>query len=216
MKKEITRTRNLLMEEFFADKVKRRFRRFVEGGNHGLEMQRTVAEFYRSLKGVKEVFENENPSCPDPDCLVHFNTGKIKEIEVKSFGGTRLSGLTVCNHPKLLNDRLTHVINYEFVDSKLRIKTVVDTELYRLAGVCDKGKYIGLIRSNRDNGKKVKARAFTDFYFSDPNKDLTLKDLMAEELMAKTEITYTLAKLLEYPKAQVVEILDKLYIAGGD
>lgn len=210
----MTRKRSTEIEDFLNRQIqndKNGIWKSVKSNNYGLVFQRAIADYFESKKekfGIALVECNLNPSDPKPDIVCTMKDGSIQVYEVKSFKDTMLSGLTICNHPSMLKSTITYLINYIFAGDKVAVRSVVETELHRLTGLAKPGtRYAGCILATRDNGKKAKGRSFNDFYFSDPANDTPLDVLLAKEMLLKTELHYTVSKLVpgEYETQEVAD-----------
>jgi hypothetical protein len=209
---KITRKRNIEIENFINNRIKKdetsRWKS-VKSNNYGLVFQQAIGDYFTHTKkkfGISKVDVNFNPSDPRPDVVLTMKDGTVLEKEVKSFKDEMLSGLTICNHPNLLKDVPTYVVNYVFNGEKVFARMVIETELHRLTGIAKSGKYCGCLLSTRDNGKKLKGRCFNDFFYSNPDDDKTIEELNNKALILKTELHYTIAKLVpgNYEPLEVV------------
>ena len=217
---KMTRKRNTEIEDFLNRQIqndKNGIWKSVKSNNYGLVFQRAIADYFESKKekfGITQVECNLNPSDPKPDIVCTMKDGSVQVYEVKSFKDTMLSGLTICNCPRLLKDSWTYLINYIFVGDKVAVRSVVECELHRLTGIAKSGKYKGKLLSTMDNGKKLKAKNFTAFYFGKPEDDESLETLTSEDMMLETELHYTVAKLV--PGKYEPEVVKDAYIYQRD
>ena len=105
---------------------------------------------------------NENPNDPRTDVYFICVDGERDGYEVKSIKDGSLSGLTICNDPRLLNDKKVLLINYTVDENQtIFVLDVYGTEIFRLTSINDGGKYKGCLMSTRDTGKKLKEEIST-------------------------------------------------------
>ena len=152
------------------------------------------AKKYRILRAES----NENPNNPRTDVYFISNEREFDGYEVKSIKDGKLSGLTICNNPHLLNDKKVLLINYTVDENNtISVIDVYETEHFRLTGINTSGKYKGCLISTRDTGKKIKGRNFNEFISSSDDDDYTLEELTAPELIRKTVLYYSASKLVD-------------------
>lgn len=190
---------------------------YRSGGNYGIPLQELVGKYYLDKKaefGISDVDLNLNQNCIDPDVVITYDNGEKRGIEVKSCKNGALSGVTICNSPRLINDTDALLINYTFENDTLSVTDVIVTEIFRLITINSRGKYKGCLTSTRDTGKKIKGRNYNSFIGSSPEDDYSLEELTDAELAKRTVLYYSASKLIDdefnFTDEEIVECLNNL------
>ena len=175
--------------------------RYRKGENFGIRLQVEVGRFYTDNAkrfGISSVQINTNPNDTKADIVIKYNNGTEKGYEVKSCKDGALNGVTICNAPKLLNDKKAFLINYSIGKNDIiNVVDVYETEIFRLTSISTRGKYKGCLISTRDTGKKIKGRNFHDFVSTTDSDDYTLEQLTDPALIRKTILYYSASKLVD-------------------
>ena len=191
---------------------------YHRGSNFGIALQVEVGNYYKDHKqryNISDVQINTNPNDERSDIVITYNDGSEDGYEVKSCKDGALSGVTICNAPRLLNDKKAFLINYTVgAGNVIVVLDVYETEIFRLTGINKRGKYKDCLISTRDTGKKIKGRNFNDFISTSDEDDYTLEELTEEALIRKTILYYSAAKLIddeyEFTDEEILEAIRHL------
>ena len=191
---------------------------YRRGSNFGIALQVEVGNYYKANMtkfNISNVHINTNPNDEHSDIVITYNDGTENGCEVKSCKDGALNGVTICNAPRLLNDKKAFLINYTVGPGNIIIVLdVYETEIFRLTSINKKGKYKGCLISTRDTGKKIKGRNFKDFINTSDEDDYTLSQLTEEGLIRKTILYYSASKLIDdeynFTDEEIVEAIRHL------
>lgn len=188
---------NQIQKEINIDHTKWKFK---SGGNYGVKLQELVGKYYEDNSEkfkISSVKINTDPSSPEPDVVISFLNGTTKGIEVKSCKNGTLHGVTICNSPKLINNKDALLINYNISNLTVNVQAVIETQIFRLITINKSGMYKGCLSSTRDTGKKIRGRTYQSFISTSDSDDYTLEQLTKPELIRKTILMYSASKLID-------------------
>ena len=197
------RTKNIEIKNYINGVIKANPNNWTynRGSNFGVALQVEVGNYYKANKAKYNILDvqiNTNPNDERSDVVLTYKNGKVDGYEVKSCKDGALSGVTICNAPRLLNDKKAFLINYTVdTNSVIVVLDVYETEIFRLTSINQRGKYKGCLISTRDTGKKIKGRNFNDFISTSDDDDYTLEELTDEALIRKTILYYSASKLID-------------------
>ena len=191
---------------------------YRKGENFGVPLQKLVGKYYEDNKDRYDsstVEVNTAQNDERADVVITYTDGVVDGYEVKSCRDGKLGGVTICNSPRLLNDKKAFLINYTVGDDKvIVVLAVYETEIFRLTTINSNGKYKGCLKSTRDTGKKIKGRNFNDFINTSDEDDYTLEELTDPALIKKTILYYSVSKLIddeyEFYEEEILEAIRQL------
>ncbi|MDU4938228.1 MAG: hypothetical protein E6X34_07205 [Clostridium sp.] len=190
---------------------------YAKGANFGIQLQKLTGKYYEDNKAkfnISSVDINTNPNDTKPDVVLHYTDDSSKGIEVKSCKDGKLSGVTICNGPNLINDKDALLINYTIIDSVVSVQAVIETQIFRLITINSTGKYKGCLSATRDTGKKIKGRNYNSFISTNESEDYSLEELTKPELIRETVLMYSASKLVDdeynFTDEEILNSLKKL------